>query len=66
MGYGLTHAIGRGERDKDVETAVVEGRGREIEPTGPVSRPRFPMLRRIVGDKELPGGVDRVGIEVKR
>lgn len=49
-----------------MEAAVVEGRGGEIETTGPVSRPRFPMLRGIVGNNELPGGVDRVGIEVER
>ena len=31
-----------------------------------MSGPRFSVLGRIVGNNELPGGMDRVGSEVER
>ena len=66
MRDGLTDAVGSGKRQEDIEAAIVESLGREIKATGAVSGPQFPVLRRIVGNNELPGGMDRVGSEVER
>ncbi len=65
MRDGLTDTVGSGKRQEDIEAAIVKSRGREIKTTGAVSGPRFPVLRRIVGNNELSGGMDRVGSEVK-
>ena len=62
----MTDTVGSCKREEDIETAIVESGGREIKTTGAVSGPRFPVLRRIVGNNELPGGMDRVGSEVER
>ncbi len=62
---GLGDAIRGGEGDEDVEASIVLGGGGEIEATGAVSRPRFPVCRRIVGDDELAGWVDGMGREIK-
>ncbi len=42
---GLADAIRDGEGGEDVEAAIVLGGGGEVEATGAVSRPRFPMCR---------------------
>ena len=53
---GLGDAIRGGEGDENVEAAIVLGGGGEVEATGAVSRPRFPVCRRIVGVTIWPGG----------
>jgi hypothetical protein len=53
---GLGDAIRGGKGDEDVETAIVLGGGGELEAAGAVSRPRFPVCRRIVGVTIWPGG----------
>ena len=65
MRDGLTDTIGSGKRQENIEATIVQSRGREIKTTGAVSGPRFSVLGRIVGYNELPGGMDRVGSEVK-
>ncbi len=65
MRDGLTDAVGGGKRQENIVTAIVERLWGEVKTTGALSCPRFPVLRRIVGDNELPGGVDRVGSEVE-
>jgi hypothetical protein len=62
---GLGDAIRVGKGDENVETAIVLGGGVEVEATGAVSRPQFPVCRRIVGDDELAGRVDGMGREIK-
>ena len=62
----MTDAVGSGKSQENIEAAIVQSRGREIKPTGAVSGPRFPVLRRIVGNNELSGGMERVGSEVER
>jgi hypothetical protein len=63
---GLTDTVGSGKRQENIEATIVQSRGREIKTTGAVSGPRFSVLGRIVGNNELPGGMDRVGSEVER
>ena len=66
MRDGLTDTVGSGKRQENIEATIVQSRGREIKTTGAVSGPRFSVLGRIVGNNELPGGMDRVGVEVVR
>ena len=65
MVKGLGDAVRRGERDENVEATIVLRGGREVESAGAVSRPRFPVFRRIVGDDKLAGRVDGMGGEVE-
>jgi hypothetical protein len=44
---------------------MVLGGGREVESAGVMSRSRFPVLRRIVGDDKLAGRVDEMSREIK-
>ena len=62
---GLGDAIRGSEGDKDVEASIVLGCGGEVESAGAVSRPRFPVCWRIVGDDELAGWMDGMGREIK-
>jgi hypothetical protein len=62
---GLEDAIRDSEEDEDVEASIVLGGGGEVEATDAVSRPRFPVCQRIVGDDELAGWVDGMGREIE-
>ena len=61
----MGHAIGGGKGSEDVKATIVLGGGGEVEAAGAVSRPRFPVCRRIVGDDELAGRVDGMSREIK-
>ncbi len=62
---GLRDAIRGDEGDEDVEASIVLGGGGEVEATSAVSRPRFLVCRRIVGDDELARWMDWMGRKTK-
>jgi len=61
----LTDAVGASEGKENIETAIVIGRGREVEASGTVLGPRGAGLRGIKGNDKLAGGVNRVGGKAK-
>lgn len=61
----MTDAVGASEGKENIETAIVIGRGREVEASGTVLGPRGAGLRGIKGNDKLAGGMNRVGGKAK-
>ncbi len=55
---GLGNAISGCKESKDIKATIVLGGGGEVEAASAMSRPRFPVLWKIVGDDKLAGRVD--------
>jgi hypothetical protein len=62
---GLGNAIKGSKGSKDIKATIVLGGGGEVEAAGAISRPRFLVLWRIVGDDKLAGRVDGIRREIK-
>jgi hypothetical protein len=66
MGEGVGGAEGSGFENMDRVTAVVFEGGAEVVAPETMLCPRGSVLRALVDNNKLSGGVNRVGVEVNR